>query len=654
MHRAVQIAGGLLLGWLASQAAARLPDLVPLPGVTPERPAAASPPPEGDPAPLPAGPERVASYTLRASLDPVTHVVRGEGTLSWRNASSAPQEDIYVHLYLNAWKSPRSLFLRTPMAGFRGDPAPHDLGRIDVARFAVREMDGADVWPRDRPTTPGDPEDETDIRVPLPRPVAPGEAITVDLAWEARLPSISLRTGHHRSFHMVAQWFPKIARLEPDGRWAHFPFHRLSEFYADFGVYDVTVEVPEGFAVGATGRLERETRSSGRVERRFVQEDVHDFAFAAWDRFREITATSEGGVAIRCLFPPGSERAAEIEVEAARLGLAHLGARLGAYPYGTLTLVHPPEGAAEAGGMEYPTLITTGGAWHHAYTAPWSLESLTLHELAHQWFYGLLATNEQRYPFLDEGLTTWAEIDALRARHGAGSGFRALGLEIDARAIHRIGSLWAGRDGIVGKAAPEFASGAEYGGLVYSRVATLLATLGGVYGEDRIHEAIGRYARAHRFRHPGPEDLVQAVREAAGEAAAEALHVGIFEGGWVDYAVTEVMPDVAPAALEGGPAYGGYALVRRRGTLALPVDVELRGADGSVQRTRWEAAEAAIRVPYAGASPLVAAAVDPDHRALIDEDLSNNARDLDPPVVAPRVLDAASFAAGAALWVMGP
>ncbi|WP_438019534.1 M1 family metallopeptidase [Sorangium sp. So ce315] len=696
MRTALQAAVGLLLALLAARTGASLVSTIALGAPAPPpapadaarpAPAAALAAPSPDaalaapspdaalaaPSPdaaLAARADPIASYTLRATLDPAQHTMRGEGTLVWRNASRAPQRELFVHLYLNGFKSPRTAFLRTPVGGFRGNEILHDYGKIQVTRFAVREMGGADVWPQGTPTTPGDPDDETDIRVELPQPVAPGDAITIDLAWDADLPSLALRTGHHGSFHMVGQWFPKIARLEPDGTWAHFPYHRLSEFYADFGAYDVTVDVPEGFTVGATGRLVEEQRRGGRAVRRFVQEDVHDFAFAAWDRFLEMRATTDDGVAIRCLYPAGNEREAALEIDLVRFGLSHLGAAFGRYPYDTLTIVHPPEGAEEAGGMEYPTLITTGGSWLWPALGVRFVEAVTMHELAHQWFYGLVATNEHRHPFLDEGLTTYAEADALRARYGAGSAARLLGIEIDLLAQYRAGAIASGHNGAVAQPAPAFVDGEDYAGLAYLRPAVLLATLAGVYGEDVVRRAVGRYARENRFRHPGPEALLDAVRREAGDEAAEALRAGLFDRAWVDYTVAtfrswraddEAAGAPADAAVdaphEGGreaPAYRGYAVVRRRGSLVLPVDVELHGAGGRVQRIRWPARESVARIPYAGASPLVAVVIDPDHRVLLDEDLANNARRLDPDVLAPAVLSRVSFGVGLALTLLGP
>ena len=619
-----------------------------------------------DDASLAAHADPVASYTMRASLDPATHTVWGEGTIRWRNASRIPQRELFVHLYLNAFKNDRTTYMRTPASGFRGD-ALEAFGYNDVKRFTVREM-GADVWPPpSERVTPGDPEDETDIRVPLPRDVAPGETITIDMAWESRLPSVSLRTGFSGSFHMVAQWFPKLARLEPDGRWAHFPFTRFSEFYSDFGSYDVTVDVPDAFILGATGVLEKETRAGGRVEARYVQDDIHDFAFTAWDGFKVREADADG-VAVRCLYPPGFERAAEVAVDSARFGLAHFGKAYGRYPYRTLTIVHPPTGAEEAGGMEYPTLITTGGPWF----APWSsarlIEAVTMHELGHQWFYGMVATDEHSWPFLDEGINSYAEAEALETLYPHNSAIHAPGLEVSIPALYRVGAAMVEHNDEVAQGSADFHTGGDYGALVYARAAAILHTLSRVYGAERVQQAIGRYTRRYRFEHPGPEHFIAAMAEVLGDGVAATLRVALFERGWVDYAVHEISssPSEEPRGVFGEPAspgaapranptpWQGYALVRRRGTLTFPVTVELTAEDGTIQRVRWDARETAARIPYSGQSRLIAAVIDPDHRILLDANLRDNARRRGKGLIAPRVLDRAVFAAEVALLLGAP
>ena len=195
---------------------------------------------------------------------------------------------------------------------------------------------------------------------------------------------------------------------------AHFSFHAQSEFYADFGDYDVSLDVPAGFRVGATGSRVRATEAQGRTRLGYHAENVHDFAWTAWDRF-ETRSELIAGTRVSVLYPPHQQQNAQAELESVRFALPHFNALYGAYPYPTLTLVHPPEAAGNAGGMEYPTLITTGGPWYSTFGGAHFIDVVTTHELGHQWFYGLVASNEHAEPFLDEGFNSYAEAEALES-----------------------------------------------------------------------------------------------------------------------------------------------------------------------------------------------------------------------------------------------
>ena len=295
---------------------------------------------------LPEHAEDVVDYTLHAELEPKGHTVHGEGSITWRNTSEKAQSEVWVHLYLNAFKNERSTFMREPASGSRGGGSVTDWGTIDVKRFA---FEGNDLWPGADMTggRPGDP-DETDVRVPLPHEVPPGGTAVFEVTWDDKLPTIVERTGYHGSFHMMGQWFPKIARLEPDGRWAHFPFHHLAEFYADFGTYDVTIEAPKGYVLGATGPVVESHDDGDMHTERHVQHDVHDFAWTAFDQYQERNETIDG-VHVRVLFPRGYGYAAQREIETMRFAIPYYGKRYGRYPYETLTLVHPPEGRRRSG-----------------------------------------------------------------------------------------------------------------------------------------------------------------------------------------------------------------------------------------------------------------------------------------------------------------
>lgn len=674
--RALTAIGELCGGGLCVAGAALVVRLAPVPpAAVPAPPAPAparTPAPEAPPpslgpafdsdAALPRHAPGVASYTLTARLDATAHEVRGSGTIEWVNTSRVAAREIWLHLYLNAFKNERTLFLRSPFGAGRSGDRATAWGYVDVERLVARELGNRDLWPDAARHSEGDPDDQTDIRVPLPKPIEPGETLTLEVAFTSKLPAIVERTGYSGSFHFVGQWFPKLARREPDGTWVHFPFHPQSEFYADYGRYDVTLDVPIEMRVGATGRRVDERQDGGRRVVRHVAEDVHDFAWTAWDGFREQRQTIDG-IEIVLLHPAGHDANVATTLEALRSALPRFNRLYGRYPHPILTVVHPPAHAPNAGGMEYPMLITTGGPWYAARSGVRAIEAVTVHELGHQWFQGLIGTNEHAWPFLDEGLTTYVESTALSAAHGPGSLVDWPGLSVSDDAARRALSASYGHDDVVARPAAGFASFRHVGALVYARTSTLLGTVGAVYGEAALQRALGRYARRYRFRHPTPKHFLAAVRETLGEEAARNLEAGLFERAWVDYAAESLRsaPVASPAGVfdrESGretvtresaasQEWDSRLLVVRRGSLRFPVDVELVLENGERVRKRWDGHGPWIGISHRSSSRVVAAVVDPDRRILIDDDLTNNATG--GGMAAPRVWERATYLAQLAL-----
>lgn len=642
-------AGAAAVEGLRAAASSPPSDAVEVPPAGPDGSLAASAPA------LPSTVAPVASYTLSARLDADTHTIHGRGTLAWVNASSASVSDLYFHFYLNAFADDQSLFNRSAFTRARSGRAPRRWGSITLERVAARELGGADLLANLEPHTPGDPRDRTDRRLVLPRAVAAGEALTLDIEWTSVLPDIVERTGAVRDFHFAGQWFPKLARLEPDGRWAHFPFHPHAEFYADFGDYDVTLDVPEGMVVGATGRRVSEQVDGGRLRVRQQVSSVHDFAWAAWPAFEE-RHERMGGVDVHLLYPPGHDANAESTLAALRFSLPFFSERYGAYPYTDLTVVHPPSFAAAAGGMEYPTLITTGGAWHQAY---WSraVELVTIHELGHQWFYGLLASDERRWPFLDEGLNSYAESIATEALFGAASAGRIGGLSVSATALHRAGMLLSPHGAPLAQPASEFVDFAELGALVYSRTALLFRTLGNVYGAERLERALREYTRRFRFAHPGPEDLLGVLAAELGADAAQNARAALFDGGGVNYSVRSLRSVRRPAPGAGGSLYESRVVVHRSGELHFPVEVLLLRSNGERSRHSFDGQARDAVFEVAGDHPVVSARVDPADAVLIDEDLLDNAWNMGTPSLGTPNMgtwDRAVFAAQLLLGGLAP
>jgi hypothetical protein len=585
-------------------------------------------------------PQPVASYTLNAELDAARHRVKATGSIVFANRSNAELSSLFFHLYLNAFKNDRSVFLRSPFGASRDDAQGREFGYIDVQSLQARELGNVDLWPGRQKHSPADADDETDIEVPLPRPLLPGETLTLDVRFEAQLPEVMERTGYAGSFHFVAQWFPKLARLEPNGQFAHFTFHPQAEFYADFGHYDVTLDVPREFTVGATGALRSQTESGARKQLHYVADGVHDFAWTAWDHFHEQRFHTQG-LDVRVLFPEGHAKAASITESAVAFALPYFERRFGRYPYSTLTVVHPPRGAEAAGGMEYPTLITTGGEWYSPYLGAHDVQTVVVHELGHQWFYGLLASNEARSPFLDEGLNSYAEEATLKAYLGERSLYQGFGLTIAGESLSRVFASARGEDEPIASAASDFSSFKNLGALVYSRTATLLMTLERVYGKPRFERAMATYAARFRFQHPTPEDFLGTMGEELGQSVRALLEKALFERGRVDYVVRDIQnartnapagyferpsgrERVArpPSENKGNPV--GRVTVYRHGSLEIPVDVLLIGRDGSEQLEHWDGRGPFRVFEFRKDSELHHVVVDPAHKILLDDNLFNN------------------------------
>ena len=402
----------------------------------------------------PPSPPIVVRYDLDAVLDADAHVVRGRGTMAWRSDAKEPVPDLRLHLYLNAFRDRKSTFLKGDSK--RGDSfdAAH-AGSIEIT--SLRLKGGADLTKAMVPFVceGGDPADGTVLRVPLPEPVRPGAEVVLEVEFTSRLPKIVARTGYGGDFHMVVQWFPKFGVWEDEGEggasvagWNCHPFHAESEFFADFGTYDVRIHVPASYRgkVGATGqRTDERVESDGTVTYAFHAEGVHDFAWVCGKDYRVHVVRFPGGdggdpeeaarvaaalgrtvadvrlppVDVAFFLRPEHEDQLERHRRAVFAGLTYMGLWYGPYPYPTLTVVDPDSRGGRAGGMEYPTLIT-GGTGVRIAERGIDPEFVLVHEFGHQHFYGLLANNEFEDAWMDEGMNTFATARTLAKAYPRG------------------------------------------------------------------------------------------------------------------------------------------------------------------------------------------------------------------------------------------
>ncbi|HEX5659254.1 MAG TPA: M1 family metallopeptidase, partial [Polyangiales bacterium] len=451
-------------------------------------------------------------YELTARLDPAKKQVQGAARITFTNTSPRPLEALLFHLYLNAFRDDDSVFMTESGGALRGQHA-QGHGRIEVQSLVIAGRDGLPRAERELV-----PKDFTQLRVPLEAPLEPGATLVIELRFLSTLPPVFARSGYAGDFFAVGQWFPKLAKLDADG-FVGFPYHALGEFYSDFADYSLEVDAPSDYAVVASGDLVDDTPLQARTRHRFRADCVHDVAFVAARDF-QLDLESVDGVLVRYLSPPGFEDALTQHAEVVRAGLRRLGEQFGKYPYGTLSVVIPPRNAPGAAGMEYPTLITTGGSWMPFPGLP-SLGGavVTAHELAHQWFYGLLASDELHHPVLDEGLTEWASLDLMRTIYGAREGVGSV--TFDRYEIERALAVRASGIG-AGMAANEYESN-EYATSIYARASAALESIRRAHGVARFERALSFYARRNRFKHPTPADLESAFDAVYGAGFAASV-----------------------------------------------------------------------------------------------------------------------------------
>ena len=257
----------------------------------------------------------IVRYKMSARLDPATKTVKGHYTLTWWNHTEESVPDLYFHLYLNAFKNVDSTFVREGIVSRRREalqewkttPEEAKWGWVDVDKIQI--VGGPDLTSAKSFVHPDDDNaaDQTVLHVALPQPIPPRGTIEIAVDFTSKLPRGLARTGYVDDYFFVAQWFPKIGVYEsaaerahhyglttppPPGGWNCHQFHANTEFFADYGVYDVELTVPAEYIVGATGFLRRERRNADQTTTyNFYQEDVHDFAWTASPRFVKLTRT---------------------------------------------------------------------------------------------------------------------------------------------------------------------------------------------------------------------------------------------------------------------------------------------------------------------------------------------------------------------------
>ena len=484
-------------------------------------------------------------YRIEASLDEATSVLSARARLHYTNRSSRRIDTLYFHLHLNAFR-PTSAWAGRELES--DNRRFQDLGPLDHAYERLKSVTvaGQPVTP----LFPGAP-DSTVAAVPLPAPLGPGDVVSVRIDWDARLSTLPRRQGRRGRHYDFAQWYPKIAVFDRGG-WQVQPLMPQGEFYGEFASFDVTLEVGTDQVIGATGVpvdgdpgwlakrapgsaepvLDRDAYpaksaeplgllgtppATGRKRVRWRAEQVHHFAWSMDPAY-----IHEGGaydnVTIHVLYLPPDTAWRDVAVERTRAALAFMDTIFGPFPWPQLTNVH----RIEDGGTEFPMLIMDGSA----------AERLIVHEVAHNYVMGVLANNEWRQGWLDEGfaqfLTNWySERRGLDEK------------TVWADAMESIRSMErAGRTQPIALPSAAFRDFGTYTAMTYTKPSLIYRMLRHMLGEETFRRGLRLYYERSGLRHVREEDLRAALEEAAGRDLRWFFLQWIHTTATLDYSVT--------------------------------------------------------------------------------------------------------------------
>jgi hypothetical protein len=584
---------------------------------------------------------RNANYSIDVKLDSQRRTLTGREKITWTNISPVAVNDLQFHLYFNAWRNADSTWMRESKLS---DWWPSTFNRpanesasIDISSLRVSgdTLAAADLTKAMTFIAPddGNKDDRTVMAVALPTPVGPGQTIAIDIEWTSRIPRPLARTGAIGNYFFLGQWFPKIGVLDSSGKWNCHQFHVLTEFFADYGVYDVRMTVPRGWPLAATGQeRERRDNADGTTVHRYYQEDVHDFAWTTSPDFLERRERFEhpglSPVDMRLMLLPEHAAQAERHFAGTRAALRYYGEWFGAYPYGHITIVDPAW-QSEIDGMEYPTLITMGTRWLNPREDIY-LEDTGVHEGGHQWWYGMVGTNEFEDAWMDEGINQYANARADAEEFSYGrevrrffGGFVPWTMD-DVRWDRVIDgdTLFSYRGNLTTdiQATPSYRWWPRTSTpLAYAKPALWLHTLERALGWTTVQQILATFFQKWQFKHPRPGDFFQVANEVSGRDLGPFFDQ-VYRGSAVfDYGVENVS-----SAAMANDAFRNDIIVRRYGDGIFPVTVLITFADGSTRREAWDGGGRWTRFTIENRSRAVSAQVDPDQILLLDANFTNN------------------------------
>lgn len=564
--------------------------------------------------------EHVAQYHIDVMLDAEAKKLVGKQVVTWMHPGHVAVNELYFHLYPNAFRSKDSTFIQESGGQLRNDK----MGKNNYGDMAITKIvtdNGHDLTNYTTFVQPDDDnkQDMTLMRLKLAEPLHPGEQVTLQLYFEVTLPYAFARMGYVDDFVMAGQWFPKVAAYERKGTrqredegWNLHQYHGNSEFYANFAIYVVRINVPSDYTVAATGfSTKKPTVSGERKTYHFYADDVHDFAWAASPHFEYVeqpySTPNIPGVRIKLYLDPAHVHLKERYMHAAQRSLDRFSEWYGSYPYSTLSIVVPPAGGSGAGGMEYPTLVT---AWAADDTEPgYELERVIVHEIAHQYFYGMVASNEFEEAWLDEAFTSYAEDRLMQEEYGLTANTAIEGSYVTAPAsLQKHAWHYNGHD--------------HYAENVYIRGKLVLQDIEQKIGTALMDRVLRHYVEQWKFRHPTTRDFQQAIEQVTEQSWQAYFDDFIYGEHMVDYAVDTIVTKVIHEAEK--ERYESTVHVSHNGLSHHGADILFQFADGQKVYKQWDGKTPTQTFTFIHDAPVDWVMIDPHYALILENKHINN------------------------------
>ena len=457
--------------------------------------------------------QQKVDYIMEVTMDSETARYNGTQKLIYTNNSPETHHKVFYHLYYNAFQPGSEMAVRLKNAADKNRRFKVDIDSLTIEQQGFLRVKNL----TQNGTLVQTEEAETILEVTLNEPLLPGESTILELNFEGQVPDVVRRAGKNSAEGValsMAQWYPKMAEYDVEG-WNTDPYTGR-EFHGVWGDFDVKITLNKDFTVAASGYLQNADEiGKGYSERKrpkskkslvtwhFIAPEVHDFTWAADPDYIHDTYPGPNGVELHFFYKDDAEiieNWKKLQPDTAKM-MEYYNTKIGPYPYKQYSVVQGGDG-----GMEYAMLtLITGGRKYG------SLFGVTAHELAHSWFQHILATNETKHEWMDEGFTSF--ISALASNEILEQN-KDFPLEGSYRGYFNLAN--SGFEMPQSTNANRYKHNLAYESTAYSKGAVFLAQLGYIVGKEKLFEILQAYYDEWKFKHPQPNDFRRIAERVSG------------------------------------------------------------------------------------------------------------------------------------------